>query len=84
MDNNIRRIDDLARVNIPKEARKVLFGSTKIIDSEGKFLKFEINDNIITLKVVEENENGNNQMGFNTGIIHELKLVVDFDEDEEE
>ena len=39
MDNNIRRIDDLARVNIPKEVRKVLFGSTKITDSEGKFLK---------------------------------------------
>ena len=60
MDNNIRRVDDLARVNIPKEVRKVLFSSTKITDSEGKFLKFEINDNIITLKVVEENENGNN------------------------
>ena len=65
MDNNIRRIDDLARVSIPKEVRKVLFGSTKITDSEGKFLKFEINDNIITLKVVEGNENDNNQMGFN-------------------
>lgn len=60
MDNNVRRIDDLARVNIPKEVRRVLFGSTKITDSEGKFLKFEINDNIVTLKVVEENENGNN------------------------
>ena len=60
MDNNIRRIDDLARVNIPKEVRKALFGSTKITDSEGKFLKFEINDNIITLKVVEGNENDNN------------------------
>lgn len=60
MDNNIRRIDDLARVNIPKEIRQVLFGSTKIADSEGKFLQFEVNDNIVTLKVVEENENGNN------------------------
>lgn len=59
MDNNIRRIDDLARVNIPKEIRQVLFGSTKITDSEGKFLQFEVNDNIVTLKVVEENENGN-------------------------
>ena len=28
MDNNIRRIDDLARVNIPKEVRKVLFKSS--------------------------------------------------------
>ena len=60
MDNNIRRIDDLARVNIPKEVRKVLFGSTKITDSERKFLKFEINDNIVTLRVVEGNENDNN------------------------
>lgn len=60
MDNNIRRIDDLARVNIPKEIRQVLFGSTKITDSEGKFLQFEANDNIVTLKVVEENTNGNN------------------------
>ena len=60
MDNNIRRIDDLARVNIPKEVRKVLFGSTKITDSEGKFLKFEVSDNIVTLRVVEGNENGNN------------------------
>lgn len=60
MDNNIRRIDDLARVNIPKEIRQVLFGSTKITDSEGKFLQFEVNDNIVTLKVAEENENGNN------------------------
>lgn len=60
MDNNIRRIDDLARVNIPKEIRQVLFGSTKITDSEGKFLQFEVNDNIVTLKVVEENTNGNN------------------------
>ena len=60
MDNNVRRIDDLARVNIPKEVRIVLFGSTKITDSEGKFLKFEIDNNIVTLRIVEGNENGNN------------------------
>ena len=78
MDNNIRRIDDLARVNIPKEVRKVLFGSTKITDSEGKFLKFEINDNIITLKVVEENENGNNQMGFNRWNYSRIKISSRF------
>lgn len=55
MDNNIRKIDDLGRVNIPKEIRKTLFGSTKIRDAEGKFLKFEIDNSIVILKVVEGN-----------------------------
>ena len=77
MDNNIRRIDDLARVNIPKEVRKVLFGSTKIIDSEGKFLKFEINDNIITLKVVDGNENDNNQKDNVYEALYKWEVEVD-------
>ena len=54
----VRRIDDLGRINIPKEIRKQIFGTQ---DTIGKPMEFFVDGNNIVLQKYESEEERQNK-----------------------
>lgn len=54
----VRRIDDLGRINIPKEIRKQIFGTQ---DTTGKPMEFFMDGNNIVLQKYESEEKRQNK-----------------------